>query len=130
MAPRPRRAVLAAATLLLVAAATLAGTPTVGVAAPPPDDPVITAAGDLVCQSYSQSDGEGACRSDEVADLVRSIAPDAWLPLGDIQYSNGTLTEFQKVYDLQFGDLLPITFPVRSEERRVGKEGSCEVAAD
>jgi len=111
MSPHPRRA-LVAATLSLVVVGAVAGSATTTVAAPPPPDPVIAAAGDLVCQSFSQSDGEGACRSDEVAALVTSMDVDAWLPLGDIQYSNGTLTEFQKVYDLQFGHLLPITYPV------------------
>ena len=47
-----------------------------------------------------------------MAALVTDMDGDAWLPLGDIQYSNGTFTEFQKVYDLQFGHLLPITYPV------------------
>ena len=46
-----------------------------------------------------------------------------WLPLGDIQYSNGTLTEFQKVYDLQFGHLLPITYPVPGNHE-YGTEGA------
>ena len=30
----------------------------------------IAAVGDIACQSFSQSDGEGACRSDEVAALL------------------------------------------------------------
>jgi len=120
MSPRPRSAAVAA-TLSLVVVAALAGPATTTIAAPP--DPVIAAAGDLVCQSFSQSDGEGVCRSDEVAALVTDMDVDAWLPLGDIQYSNGTLTEFQKVYDLQFGHLLPTTYPVPGNHE-YGTEGA------
>jgi len=102
-----RRTALVRSTLLLGGA--VIGMSNAGVAAASP--PKIVAVGDIACQSFSQSDGEGACRSDEVAALVTSMDVDGWLPLGDIQYSNGTLTEFQKVYDLQFGHLNAITYP-------------------
>ena len=85
---------------------------TTGEAAPPPGDPTIVAVGDIACQSYSRSDGEGACRSDEVAALITSLAPDRFLALGDLQYNKGTLAEFMKVWDPQFGDLNGITEPV------------------
>jgi calcineurin-like phosphoesterase family protein len=75
-------------------------------------DPRIVAVGDIACQSYSQSDGEGACRSDEVAALVAQLAPDRFLPLGDLQYNKGALKEFRRVWDAQFGHLNPITEPV------------------
>ncbi|HEX6843981.1 MAG TPA: metallophosphoesterase [Actinomycetota bacterium] len=105
-----RRPVVAA-----VCAALILGAVTVSVAtAAPPTRPVprIVAVGDVACQSYSQSDGEGACRSDEVAALVTSLAPDRFLALGDLQYNKGTLDEFQRVWDQQFGHLKPITDPV------------------
>lgn len=79
---------------------------------PPPPAPRIVAVGDVACQSFSQSDGEGACRSDEVAALVTSLAPDRFFALGDLQYSKGTLDEFLRVWDPQFGHLKPITNPV------------------
>ena len=53
----------------------------------------------------------GACRSDEVAELITDLAPDRFLALGDLQYNNGALDEFLRVYDRQFGDLKPITSP-------------------
>jgi hypothetical protein len=93
----------AVASLLLASAA--------GSAATPASDPTIVAVGDIACQSYSQSDGEGACRSDEVADLITSLDPDRFLALGDLQYNKGTLAEFMRVWDPQFGHLRGITMP-------------------
>ena len=43
--------------------------------------------------------------------LVRQGA-EYFLPLGDIQYENGTLEAFNEMYDQYFGDLKPITKPV------------------
>lgn len=76
------------------------------------DGPIhIAAVGDIACQSLSQSDGKGACRSDEVAALITDLDPDAFLALGDLQYNKGALDEFLRVYDVQFGDLNAITRP-------------------
>ena len=74
-------------------------------------DPVIVAVGDIACQSLTQGQGRGACRSGEVADLIRELDPDRFLALGDLQYSNGKLSEFLRVWDVQFGDLRGITSP-------------------
>ncbi len=74
-------------------------------------DPVIVAVGDIACQSLTQGQGRGACRSGEVADLIREIDPDRFVALGDLQYSNGKLSEFLRVWDVQFGDLRGITSP-------------------
>lgn len=74
-------------------------------------DPVIVAVGDIACQSLTQGQGRGACRSGEVADLIREIDPDRFLALGDLQYGNGKLSEFLRVWDVQFGDLRGITSP-------------------
>ena len=104
---RRSRALLAGAVLLMTVASASIFMPA-GAAA---GDPVIAAVGDIACQSYSQSDGEGACRSDEVAALITDIAPDRFLALGDLQYNNGKLDEFLRVYDPQFGHLNPITMP-------------------
>ncbi len=108
MSPRTHRRTRLTAAVFLVGA-TLAGPVVPAVAAPP--DPVIAAVGDVACQSYSQSDGEGACRSDEVAALITDLVPDRFLALGDLQYNNGTLAEFLRVWDRQFGHLKPITMP-------------------
>ena len=110
MSPRTRLAALiVGATLLASAVAAWPLTPEVAAASP--DDPVIAAVGDIACQSFSQSDGEGACRSDEVAALITRLAPARFLALGDLQYNNGKLEEFLRVYDRQFGHLMPITMP-------------------
>jgi hypothetical protein len=96
-----------------IAAVLVLGTPTLPAAAvPPAPAPRIVAVGDVACQSFSQSDGEGACRSDEVAALITELAPDRFLALGDLQYNKGTLREFLRVWDPQFGHLKPITDPV------------------
>jgi hypothetical protein len=67
----------------------------VSVAAPlvnPAADPVIAAAGDLVCGSTTPT--TRPCQHAAVAALVPTIAPDAVLLLGDIQYEDGTLADF------------------------------------
>jgi calcineurin-like phosphoesterase family protein len=94
-------------------------------AVPPPPPPRIVAVGDIACQSFSQSDGNGACRSDEIAALISSLDPDAFFALGDLQYNDGGLDEFLRVYDLQFGHLNPITDPVpgNHEYETPGAEG-------
>jgi hypothetical protein len=106
-----RRSARRPALAVTVAVLALVATSTLHATAGPSADPVIVAVGDLACQSFPQGDGEGACRSDEIADLIRSIAPSRFLALGDLQYNKGSLGEFMKSYDLQFGDLKPITLP-------------------
>jgi len=123
MSIRARRPALLVLATALVAGATLAGPVVPVVAAPPSRDPVIAAVGDVACQSYSQSDGEGACRSDEVAALITDLAPDRFLALGDLQYNNGTLDEFLRVWDPQFGHLKPITMPTPGNHE-YGTEGA------
>jgi hypothetical protein len=51
-----------------------------------------------------------SCRP--VADLVRSLAPTAWVSAGDVQYKSGTLSEFRAGYDVAFRGTLAITQPV------------------
>jgi hypothetical protein len=64
--------------LLLGGAAFLASAANVA-AAPTSHPPKIVAVGDIACQSFSQSDGEGACRSDEIA-AARHFARSRRLP--------------------------------------------------
>ena len=110
MTPRALRRALPAIAFALIAVTSLPAT-VPPVAATPAEVVEIAAVGDIACQSFSQSDGEGACRSDEVADLITDLDPDVFLPLGDIQYNDAALDEFLRVYDRQFGHLLPITHP-------------------
>ena len=76
------------------------------------DDPVVVAAGDFACQTLTSGEGTATCQSGAVADLIRRIDPDRFLALGDLQYNNGKLSEFLRVWDVQFGDLKPITKPI------------------
>lgn len=36
-----------------------------------------------------------------VADLIRELEPDRFLALGDLQYNNGKLSEFLRVWDVR-----------------------------
>ncbi len=80
-------------------------------AARPSPAPVIVAVGDLACQSLAQGQGTATCQSGAVADLIRQIGPARFLALGDLQYSKGSLDEFLRVWDVQFGDLRDIIAP-------------------
>jgi len=111
MSVRSRRRVVLVIATLVVSGSALTAPVTTVVAAPTPPDPRVAAVGDIACQSFTQGDGEGACRSDEVAALVTDLAPDRFLALGDLQYNKGELGEFLRVYDRQFGHLNPITMP-------------------
>ncbi len=75
------------------------------------DAPVIAAVGDVACNSLP-SEHARRCRYDAVADAIRSIGPDAYLALGDLQYLHGSLEDFRAYYDSEFGDLMRITRPV------------------
>ena len=108
--PRSIRRALPPIVFALLAVASLSGS-IPPVAATPTDVVDVVAVGDMVCQSFSQSDGEGACRSDEVAELITDLDPDRFLALGDLQYNDGSLDQFLRVYDHQFGHLKPITMP-------------------
>ena len=105
---RPTRSLRLSAAVIALAAATGLLAPGAGATE---QDPVIVAVGDIACQSLTQGQGMGACRSGDVADLIREIDPDRFLALGDLQYSNGKLSEFLRVWDVQFGDLRGITMP-------------------
>lgn len=105
-----RPAALAAALLIALivgAAARAAGTQaTVTVAA----------AGDIACDPTSRSFNGGAgtgsaCAMAATAALVRDIAPDAVLVLGDAQYEDGTARQYRLSYALSWGAFKDITWP-------------------
>jgi hypothetical protein len=124
MSPRASRRALPRIAFALIALTSLtASVPPV--AATPTGVVEIAAVGDIACQSFSQSDGEGACRSDEVAALITDLDPDAFFALGDLQYNNGKLEEFLRVYDPQFGHLNPsrIRRPGTTSTARPGRRG-------
>jgi Calcineurin-like phosphoesterase len=55
--------------------------------------------------------------------LITELAPDRFFALGDLQYNNGKLEEFLRVYDRQFGHLKPITNPAPGNHE-YGTEGA------
>jgi hypothetical protein len=66
---------------------------------------VIAAAGDI------GDDGGPSTANEQTADIIVDLAPDAVLTLGDNQYDNGELAEYQGSYDLTWGGFRDITFP-------------------
>ncbi len=79
----------------------------------------IAAAGDIACDPSPSNaakfnGGQGTdkyCHMQAVADLMLTMNLDAVLPLGDNQYSDGTLYKFNNSYDLSWGQLKSITYP-------------------
>jgi hypothetical protein len=116
MEPRIRRRLRsfgAIATLALASAVVLPGPGTQAAdRGATGEDPVVVAVGDLACQTLTSGKGTATCQSGAVADLIRQIDPERFLALGDNQYNKGTLAQFLRVWDVQFGDLKPITSPI------------------
>jgi hypothetical protein len=73
--------------------------------------PVVAAVGDIACNSLPSAHAH-RCKYDKVAELIRSLAPDKFLALGDLQYLHGSLADFQAYYDRFFARLKTITEPV------------------
>lgn len=106
-----RRAVLHTAAAAVPVAALLVvvgGAPPARAAA----DPVIVAAGDVACDPASNTTTSSTCQQAATGAVAASLAPDAVLALGDLQYESGTLSAFQSVYDGAWGALRPVTKPV------------------
>src|SRR5215218_8990470 len=71
-------------------------------------DPTIAAVGDMGCSQwdpdYNAGNGTATrCRQRYVSDLLVNPLPAALLDLGDNQYDEGQLDEFETVYDPTFG---------------------------
>jgi hypothetical protein len=125
--PRPRirppaNRIAAAIVLALLAASIVPGT---ALATRREAKPVIiAAAGDI-------SPADPRLQDDEVAQMIRTdIDPDAVLMLGDAQYEEGTLADFQQYYAAGWGvrDLIRITYPVPGNHEY--DIGAGETAAD
>lgn len=73
---------------------------------------MVVATGDIACgQDPTPEDPEQKCRYDLVGELVNGLAPDRFLPLGNLQYSLAGPPDYPAYYERYFGDLLPITRP-------------------
>jgi hypothetical protein len=79
-------------------------------------DPVIGAAGDIACDpadpNFDGGNGDAThCGAKATSDLLLGIHPSAVLTLGDNQYEQATLANFQRSYEPTWGRLKTITFP-------------------
>jgi hypothetical protein len=120
LAMRPTRATLLAATVAasLVTLSTCArvdeptrartpAAPAFDVA--PAADPVVVAAGDIVCGTGTLAGLP--CKQAATAALIGQVNPAAVLLLGDNQYENATLSDFNTYYAPTWGVYKSITFP-------------------
>jgi hypothetical protein len=71
----------------------------------------VVATGDIAC-SPQQAVTEMACRQAATASLALALQPKAVLAVGDLQYQNGNLNDFQASYAKSWGQLKAITHPV------------------
>lgn len=78
---------------------------------PPAPDIVVGAAGDIACAADVASTPT-TCQQQATSDLVSGMNPDAVLPLGDTQYQNGELSNFQDVYGPSWGRFNAFAYPV------------------
>jgi hypothetical protein len=74
-----------------------------------PQEVVVAAVGDIVCGA--DTDPTYACQHEATAALVHEIAPQAVLALGDIQYEEGELEDFQRFYEPTWGAFKATTYP-------------------
>lgn len=83
---------------------------------PGPEDTVrVAAAGDIACgprNPYMIVSNPQFCQSEATARLVEAGDYDAVLPLGDLQYPNGSLTRFIASYGRSWGRFKDITRPI------------------
>ena len=93
-------------------------------------DPVIAAAGDIACDPGLTRFATGlgtrdACHMLQTSDLLMKMDLAAVLPLGDLQYEDGTLDKFQRSFDPTWGRLKAQMRPVvgNHEYRTAGADG-------
>ncbi len=80
-------------------------------------DPVIAAAGDIACDPASSefNNGDGtatSCRQKYTSDLLVDAGLAGVLMLGDSQYECGSYQAFMQSYDLSWGRVKSITYPI------------------
>ena len=74
------------------------------------------AAGDIACSPNQQANAEAGadptqCHQAATATLIEDLEPDAVAALGDNQYQNGELANYNSMYDPSWGAFKDITFP-------------------
>ncbi len=103
---------IAAVSIIIIVIASAGGADNDG-----PTAPVIAAAGDIACDPENPDfeGGQGTtvtCRQGSTAGLLADRDLAAVLPLGDLQYEDGTLAQFEASYEPSWGELKEITRPV------------------
>ncbi len=104
-------------------------------------DPVIAAAGDIACDPANSvfNSGNGnsnACRQKYTSDLLVNAGLAAVLPLGDVQYYCGGYQAFLQSYDLSWGRVKSISYPVVGNHEYIktgdpnGASTGCDVTND
>ncbi len=68
----------------------------------------VAAVGDIVCRP---GDRTNACKDAATANLIRHRGVGGLFTLGDNQYEDGTLSQFQNGYDSTYGPFKPFTYP-------------------
>ncbi len=106
----PRAARTALVLILILAGALASARPAIAA------DPVVAAVGDMGCSTTDPNYRAGLgtatlCRQRYVSDLLVGMAPSALLDLGDNQYDNGGLANFENVYGPTFGRLNAVVYP-------------------
>jgi hypothetical protein len=122
--PTPTATVTTTATPTATPTATATATPTAtatatGTATPtatPTSDPVIAAAGDIACDPTSSHYFNGLgdathCQQMATSNLLINMQPTAVLTIGDNQYMENTLAQFEAVFDKTWGRLKSIIHP-------------------
>ncbi len=89
-----------------------------------PAQVVVVAVGDIAC-TPSAPTTPTRCHDGQTAALTSSLAPDAVLALGDLQYESGSLAHFRSAYDATWGRFLGRTYPIpgNHEYRTAGASG-------
>lgn len=108
-ARRTQARVIAVLGVTVCAAFTLAG-PTPGSSAAAETDPVVAAAGDIACQSTVPT--ATTCHHQATSELLLDPAISHVLALGDLQYPQGSLADFQGSYDPTWGRVFDKTSPI------------------
>src|SRR5215216_2707964 len=104
-------------------------------------DPVIAAAGDIACDPANSAFNNGngnsnACRQKYTSDLLVNAGFAAVLPLGDVQYYCGGYQAFLQSYDLSWGRVKSISYPVVGNHEYIktadpnGASTGCDITND
>lgn len=74
---------------------------------------IVVAVGDIVCGPLELNSYKGPqyCQSDKTYGLTRALHPIAVLGLGDLQYDNGSYSQFKNYFDKNWGKFKDVFYP-------------------